>query len=110
MRPRSDMPDLSQFLLDHGASLDAKDREGFTLLMQVVLSMEPRVDRDRMVEWLLGKGVDANAKNDRGDTAYLLAARMGSPSILQLLVRAGAKDVRESGRNLREDLLTPARP
>ena len=89
------MPELSQFLLDHGASLDAKDREGFTLLMQAVLSMEPPTDRDRMVEWLLGKGIDPNAKNDRGDTAYLLASRMGSPSTLQLLVKAGAKEVTE---------------
>jgi ankyrin repeat protein len=89
------MPELSQFLLDHGASLDAKDREGFTLLMQAVLSMEPTAARDRMVKWLLDKGVDANAKNDRGDTAYLLAARMGSPSTLPLLVQAGAKEVRE---------------
>src|SRR6516225_2154680 len=89
------MPALSQILLDHGASLDAKDREGFTLLMQAILSMEPPADRDRMVEWLLKKGVDPNAKNDRGDTAYLLASRMGSPSTLQLLVKAGAKEVRE---------------
>jgi ankyrin repeat protein len=89
------MPELSQFLLDHGASLNAKDREGFTLLMQAVLSMEPPRDRDRMVEWLLAKGVDPNAKNDRGDTAYLLAARMGSPSTLPLLVKAGAGEVRE---------------
>lgn len=89
------MPELSQFLLDHGASLDARDREGFTLLMQAVLSMEPARDRDRMVEWLLAKGVDPNAKNDRSDTAYLLAARMGSPSTLPLLVKAGAKEMRE---------------
>jgi hypothetical protein len=89
------MPELSQFLLDHGASLDAKDREGFTLLMQAVLSMEPPADRDRMVQWLMEKGVDVNAKNDRGDTAYLLAARMESASTLQLLVKAGAKVVRE---------------
>jgi ankyrin repeat protein len=88
-------PELSQFLLDHGASLDARDREGFTLLMQAVLSMEPERDRDRMVEWLLAKGVDPNAKNDRGDTAYLLAARMGSPSTLPLLVKAGAREMRE---------------
>jgi len=89
------MPELSQFLLDHGASLDAKDREGFTLLMQAVLSMESPRDRDRMVAWLLAKGVDPNAKNDRGDTAYLLAARMGSPSTLPLLVKAGAREARE---------------
>jgi ankyrin repeat protein len=89
------MPELSQFLLDHGASLEARDREGFTLLMQAVLSMEPPTNRDRMVEWLLAKGVDPNARNDRGDTAYLLAARMGSPSTLQLLAKAGANPGRE---------------
>src|SRR5207302_1293190 len=41
------MPELSQFLLDHGASLDSKDREGFTLLMQAVLSMQPPPARDQ---------------------------------------------------------------
>jgi len=89
------MPELSQFLLDHGASLDSKDREGFTLLMQAVLSMEAPADRDRMVKWLLSKGVDPNATNDRGDTAYRLAARVGIPSTLELLVKAGAQEVKE---------------
>jgi ankyrin repeat protein len=89
------MPELSQLLLDHGASLDARDREGFTLLMQAVLSMEAPADRDRMVSWLLSKGVDPNATNDRGETAYQLAARMGSASTLELLVRAGARTVAE---------------
>jgi ankyrin repeat protein len=89
------MRDLSQFLLDHGASLQSTDREGFTLLMQAVLSVAPRVDRDRMVEWLLSKGVDPNAKNDRGDTAYQLAARVGIASTLELLVKAGATEVKE---------------
>jgi ankyrin repeat protein len=89
------MPELSQLLLDRGASLESKDREGFTLLMQAVLSMEAPADRDRMVSWLLSKGVDPNAKNDRGDTAYQLAARMGAPSTLELLVRAGAQKATE---------------
>src|SRR5437667_425982 len=87
------MPELSQFLLDHGASLESRDREGFTLLMQAVLSME--ASRDRMVEWLLSKGVDPNAKNDRGDTAYQFAARVGIASTLNLLVKAGAKEIKE---------------
>jgi ankyrin repeat protein len=89
------MPELSQFLLDHGASLDSKDKEGFTLLMQAVLSMEAPGDRDRMVQWLLSKGVDPNATNDRGDTAYKLAARVGIASTLDLLVKAGAKEAKE---------------
>ena len=89
------MPELSQFLLEHGASLDSKDREGFTLLQQAVLSMEAPADRDRMVEWLLSKGVDPNATNDRGNTAYLLAARVGIASTLELLKKAGAMEVKE---------------
>lgn len=89
------MPELSQYLLEHGASLDSTDREGFTLLMQAVTSMEAPADRDRMVKWLLSKGVDPNATNDRGDTAYLLAAREGIPSTLELLVKAGAKEAKE---------------
>jgi ankyrin repeat protein len=89
------MPELSQFLVDHGASLESKDKEGFTLLMQAVLSMEAPMDRDRMVQWLLSKGVNPNATNDRGDTAYKLAARVGIGSTLDLLVKAGAKEVKE---------------
>src|SRR5580765_331487 len=48
-----------------------------------------------MVEWLLSKGADPNAKDDRGDAASLLAARVGIPSTLNLLVKAGAKEVDE---------------
>jgi ankyrin repeat protein len=89
------MPELSQFLMDHGASIESRDREGFTLLMQAVLSMEAPADRERMVKWLLSKGVDPNARNDRGETAYQLAARVGMVSTLDLLVRAGAKEIKE---------------
>src|SRR5260370_36542633 len=87
------MPELSQILLDHGASLDAKDREGFTLLMQAVLSMEAPANRDRMVQWLLSKGVEPNATNYRGETADHLPARMGTTATLELLVMAGANGV-----------------
>src|SRR5206468_4594227 len=85
--------ELSQYMLEHGTSLKTKDREGITLLMQAVLSME--ASRDRMVEWLLSKGVDPNAKNDRGDTAYQFAARVGIASTLNLLVKAGATEIKE---------------
>ena len=89
------MVELSQYLLDHGASLESRDREGFTLLQQAALSMEPPPARDRMVEWLLSKGVDPNAKNERGDTAYALAARVGVTSTLDILKKAGAKEATE---------------
>jgi ankyrin repeat protein len=45
--------DISQMAADHGAPLDIKDREGFTLLMQSLISMEPPEKRDAMVKWLL---------------------------------------------------------
>ena len=45
-----------------------------------------------MVRWLLSKGVDPNATNDRGDTAYQLAARMGSASTLKILVKPAQKN------------------
>jgi len=89
------MPELAQFLVDHGASLESRDREGFTLLIQAVLSMEPPPAHDRMVEWLLSKGVDPNAKNDRGETAYQLAARMGVTSTMEILAKAGGKGSKE---------------
>jgi N-acyl-D-amino-acid deacylase len=57
--------------------------------------MEAPADRERMVTWLLSKGVDPNARNDRGETAWQLAARMGIASTLELLVKAGAKEVKE---------------
>src|SRR5260370_5036184 len=57
--------------------------------------MERPPARDRMVEWVLFKGADPNAKNDRGDTAYQLAARVGIASSIDLLVEAGAREVKE---------------
>ncbi len=89
------LPDLAQLLFEHGASLDVKDRDGFTLLMQAVITMQPPADRDRMVAWLLAKGADPNAKSDRGETAYLLASRAGATGAMALLAKAGAVETKE---------------
>jgi ankyrin repeat protein len=96
MTAKRAMPEFSQLVLDRGASLDVKDRDGFTLLMQAVLTLEPAAKRDRMVEWLLSKGVDSNARSDRGETAYLLASRIEARSTMDLLIKAGAKEVTET--------------
>jgi len=89
------LPDLSQLLFEHGAPVNGMDRDGFNLLMQAVISMQAPADRDRMVEWLLSKGVDPNAKSERGETAYLLAWRAGATSTLQILSKAGAKEMKD---------------
>ena len=84
------LPDLSQSLFEHGATVDVRDRDGYTLLMQAVVSMQSPADRDRMVQWLLSKGADPNAKSLRGETAYLLASRAGAAGAMELLAKAGA--------------------
>lgn len=89
------MTEVSQLLAAHGASLEVKDRDGFTLLMQAILSREAPASRDRMIQWLLPNGADPNAQSDRGETPYQLAARLGTASTVQLLVKAGAKEVNE---------------
>jgi ankyrin repeat protein len=89
------LTDLSQLMFEHGASVDVKDRDGYTLLMQAVISMAPAADRDRMVQWLLSKGADPNTKSDRGETAYLLASRAGATGALELLAKAGATEMKD---------------
>jgi len=88
-------PETAQFLLDHGASTGVADRDGFTLLIQAVLSLDPPAQRDRTVAWLLAHKVDPNATNARGETAYQFASRVGATSAMDLLVKAGAKPVTE---------------
>jgi len=62
--------------------------------MQAVLSMEPPPARDRMVEWLLSKGVILMPKNDRAIPP--ICSRPAWESIDSgLLVKAGAKEVKE---------------
>jgi len=89
------LPDLAQLMFEHGAPLDVQDRDGYTLLMEAVITMQPPTDRDRMVEWLLSKGADPNAKSDRGETAYLLASRAGATGAMDLLLKAGAKELKD---------------
>jgi ankyrin repeat protein len=82
------LPEMGQYLVDHGASIEVTDREVFTPLIQAALSMEPAEARDRTVAWLLSKKVDPNATNTRGETAYQYAARIGAASTMELLVKA----------------------
>jgi len=44
-----------------------------------------------IVQALLGKGADVNAKTDKGITALLIASKNGDNDIKELLINAGAK-------------------
>jgi ankyrin repeat protein len=80
-------------LLDHGASLDARDRFGAR-----PLSHAARFGHLQMVDLLLARGAPINARNLAGATALYFAAEGGYTLIVQRLIERGA-DVKLAGRS-----------
>ena len=77
------------FLLEHGADANARDPEGRTTLMLAAASDAIPVE---VVKLLIARGVDVNATTPSGDTALSLAKLRGNTPVVDLLVKAGAKD------------------
>lgn len=75
--------------LERGATLDARDSSGRSMLMLAAASDAMPVDA---VKALLAKHVDVNERTAAGQTAIGLARRHGDTSIVKLLLEAGAKD------------------
>src|SRR5262249_61037619 len=80
-------------LLDHGAQVNAKSPEGHTILMIAASSEAVPVE---IIQALISRGADVNAKGPHGETALGLARRHGQTAVVDLLIKAGAKD--ESAR------------
>jgi uncharacterized protein len=80
-------------LLDHGASVDARDRLGAR-----PLSHAARSGHLQMVDLLLARDAPINARNLAGATALYFAAEQGHTSIAQRLIERGA-DVKLTGRS-----------
>jgi ankyrin repeat protein len=80
-------------LLDHGASLDARDRFGAR-----PLSHAARFGHLQMVDLLLARDAPINARNLAGATALFFAAEGGHTLIVQRLIERGA-DVKLAGRS-----------
>jgi ankyrin repeat protein len=80
-------PEKVQALLTQGADVNAKDKGGFTALMDA--AWEGHTDT---VQALLAQGADVNAKNKNGDTALMLAKEGGHKEIVHILKEAGAKE------------------
>ena len=80
-------------LLDAGADIEARDRQGFTLLARVARApREPTTDRATadLLERLLQQGADREARTAAGWTPLMLAACHDRSAAASALIRAGA--------------------
>jgi ankyrin repeat protein len=71
---------VAELLVDRGARLEARMEGGATPLMVACGN-----GRTEAVRWLLERGADRSARDDRGETAAGLAGRLGYPEIQALL-------------------------
>uniref|UniRef100_A0A0G4GTF0 Uncharacterized protein n=1 Tax=Chromera velia CCMP2878 TaxID=1169474 RepID=A0A0G4GTF0_9ALVE len=85
--------DITHFLLDleDGLGVNVGDRYGFTPLHATVHVHEGEGgDHSQVVETLLNRGADINARTAGGDTTLILAAFRGCVKVAELLVQRGA--------------------
>src|SRR6266852_3741587 len=85
--------DLATELLDHGASVDARDRLGAR-----PLSHAARFGHLAMVDLLLARGAPLDARNLAGATALFLAVDGNHTQVARRLIKRGA-DVNIAGRS-----------
>jgi ankyrin repeat protein len=72
-------------LLDKGADIEAKDKDGWTPLLYAAVTMH-----EAIVRMLLDKGADVEAKNEDGRTPLLYAAERGHEAVVRMLLDKGA--------------------
>ena len=73
-------PDTIKILLDHGAKLEVKEKNGLTALMIAAAKGQPQA-----VSALLARGADRKAATEDGKSAADLAAAAGHPDVAKLL-------------------------
>ena len=78
--------DIALLLLEHKASVDAKDNYGNTPLFRAVFNSKGRGD---MIQLLLRFGADKNLKNNHGVSPLELAKTIANYSIVQFFDDVG---------------------
>jgi uncharacterized protein len=73
--------DVARVLIDHGANVNAKDDDGTTLLMHIMVR-KPTAD---VVRLLLENGADPDATAHNGVTALMIATHKGHEDIANVL-------------------------
>ena len=79
-------PDTAKLFISKGAKIEARDRDGTTVLMHAASRRLPA-----FVKLLLERGARVDAVNDRGMTALHFAARSGNVPSIKALLERGAK-------------------
>ena len=80
--------DIVEFLLQIGLEVDAVNNFGCTPLFH--LAQNEKQDRLEMLEFLVEKGADINARNKNYDTALHIAATLECLNVLELLLELKA--------------------
>lgn len=75
---------IAKLLLDHGAKLEEKDRDGLTALSYAAIS-----GRRGVAELLVNRGADVNARDKSGATLLGFAKKYNQQEIMQLLKSRG---------------------
>ncbi len=71
---------MLQLLLDKGANIETKDKDGWTPLLSATVN-----GHEAVVQLLLDKGANIEAKDKDGWTPLLLAAENGYEAVVQQL-------------------------
>lgn len=89
-----------KYYIKHGElSLNQKDESGQPLIKLAIINA--RLDSKKsivMLNYLIEKGVDVNAKNNNGYTALMDATFIGNTEIMKILIKSGA-DVNAKNNN-----------
>ena len=87
--------DLVQTLLEHGADVDARTKDGLT-----PLAIAANLSDADLVKCLIDKGSNVNAKDNSGQTPLMYAAISGRAEFVELLLAAGANiDAKDGAGN-----------
>jgi ankyrin repeat protein len=82
--------------LDQGGDVNARDADGLTPLMHAAHGDRPDIanpaptDHPEVVDILIRRGADANAKTESGFVALFWAARFGHGGVAKVLIAHGA--------------------